>query len=129
MADSSASGHPTGRRRRKCKSPAAQAAVELPLPRLPDQLDESSDSDAEKDAKGPRSTSTTPRSGKGLQPDVMGIGSVELKFQFTSEEERDGDGELFDSEIPRMGVADYSTTQIDSCPGAVESSKGLVVRV
>ena len=89
-----ASGHPSGRGRRKYKSPAAQAAVELPWPHLPDQLDESSDGDAEKDTKRHRSTSTTPKSGKRLQQDewnrLIGIGSVESTF----EEEKDGDGEM-----------------------------------
>ena len=77
----------------------------------------------EEDAKRPRSTSTTPKSSKGLQPDecdrLMGIGSVES----SSGEDRDGDGELTESEIPTVEVTDDLSTKIDSCPSAVESSK------
>ena len=61
MADSSASGHPTGGRRCKHKSPAVVPATDLPLPCLRDELDKSSDGDVENDAKRPRSTSTTPK--------------------------------------------------------------------
>ena len=54
------------------------------------------------------------------QPDecdrLMGIGSVD-----STEEARDGDWELTESEIPMKGVADDSMPQIDSCPGAVKS--------
>ena len=72
----------TGGRRRQHKNPAVLTAFELQLPRLPGELGDLSKDDAEKDAKRPRSTSTTPKSGKGLQPDeydrLMALGSVEF---------------------------------------------------
>ena len=52
---------------------------------------------------------------------LMGIGSVEC----SSGEDRDGDGELTESEVPTVGIADSSTTKIDTCHGAVESSQGV----
>ena len=127
MADSSASEHPTGGRRRKRKSPALQTATDLPLPRAPDGLDSSED-EAERDAKRPRSTPTTLKSNKGLRPDecdrVMGIGSVEFSW-----ENRDGEGDMPDIENPTRGVADDSIPRIDSSLGAVDISKGLAVQV
>ena len=72
----------------------------------------------ENEAKRPRSTSTTPKSGKGMHPDecdrLMGITSVDL----SAEEDGFGDGELTDTENPIRGVADDSTTPVDSHPGS-----------
>ena len=131
MADSSGSGRPTGGKRRKYKSPAAQAAAPLQLPRMPDNLNGSSEDEVENEANGPHSTSTTPKSGRWLYPDecdrLMGINSVEP----TSEEDRYGDGDLTDTEVHPHGVADDSGTPADSrsgidlCPGAADSSRRI----
>ena len=113
------------------RAPAASSAASLPLPRLPGHLiDGPSDDEKENEAKRPRSTSTTPKSGKRMDPDdydrVMGINSAD----FFSEENRCGDGELTDTENPVEGIANNSGTSVDShsgigsCPGAAESSKG-----
>ena len=67
MAEPSAVSHPTRGRRRKYKGPAQQ-------PQLPDLPpisagDDSSDTlEDEKEVERPRSTSTTPKSGSGLEP-------------------------------------------------------------
>ena len=77
------------------------------MPRVPDRLDSSED-EAEKDAKRPHPTSTTPKSSKGLQPDecdrLMGIGSVQ-----PSGEDGDGKGEL--THIPKTQQEESLTTQ------------------
>ena len=54
MADAPANSHPTGGRRRKYKGPAAQT-LPLDLLQLPEDSDVSSDGEAEKEAKRPRS--------------------------------------------------------------------------
>ena len=80
MAESSASAHhPTGGGRRKGKSPPGQP--QLPdLPPAPQGGGLSEDTEEEKDAKRPRSSSTTPKSGRGLEPyeydRLMGAPSV-----------------------------------------------------
>ena len=86
MADSSGSGHRTGGTRRKHKSPAASSAAPLPSPSLPDHLiDGPSGDEKENKAKRPRSTSTTPKSGRGMDPDehdgLMGTNSVDLSSE------------------------------------------------
>ena len=110
----SGSGHPTAGRRRKYKSPATRAAeeaadlLEPPLP--PEHLrgdDGPSGSEEESEAKRPQSASTTPKSGRGVNPDeydrLMGISSVN-----PSEEDRLGDGEVTDTEGMEEGVANDS---------------------
>ena len=80
-------GHPTAGRRRKYGGPATRAAEEavdhLEAPVLPEYVrgdDGPSGDDEEKDVKRPRSTSTTPNSARGVDPDefdrLMGICSV-----------------------------------------------------
>ena len=98
---------------------------------MPDHLDGSSEGMVENNAKRPRSTSATPKSGKRPNPDernrLMAIDSVGP----TSEEDRYGDGELTDNEVSRIRVADDSATSIDShsgigsCPGVVAGSRGF----
>ena len=100
MADSSGNRHPTGGKRRKYKNPTTSSAASLPLPSLPDHLiDCPSDDEKENEAKRLRSTSTTPKSGRGMDPDeydrMMGINPVDL----SSEEDRFGDGELTDTRV------------------------------
>ena len=87
---SSPSVHPTaGKKENSNKNPATRAAEEavdsLQPPVLPEYLmgddeDGPSGSDEEKDVKRMRSTSTTPRSGRGADPDeydrAMGISSA-----------------------------------------------------
>ena len=72
-----------------------------------DDGDGPSGSEEEKDAKRMRSTSTTPRSGRGTDPDeydrIMGISSV-----LPLEMERFGDGNVTDTEGIDQGVADDS---------------------
>ena len=77
--------HPTAGRERRHKSPAVHSAMHnLHLPSLPDHLrtdvDGPSCSDEEEGAKRLRSTSTTPRSARGTEPDehdrIMGVNSV-----------------------------------------------------
>ena len=74
----SGSGHPTAGKRRKHKNPATREAEEavnrLKPPVLPEYLrgdegDGPSGSEEETDAKRLRSTSTTPRSARGMDPD------------------------------------------------------------
>ena len=66
----SGSGHPTGGRRRKPKNPAVTIAEFLEPPRLPEHLmDGPSGDEEESEAKRPRSTSTTPKSGRAVAPD------------------------------------------------------------
>ena len=100
-------------------------------PRLPEHLlDGPSGDEEESEAKGPCSTSTTPKSGKGMDPDecdhLMGITSVD----FSSEEDGFGDGELTDTENPIGRVADDSATPAGSHsgsgnrPGADKDSRG-----
>ena len=118
---------------RKHKNPAASSAASLPLPRLPDHLiDGPSDDEKENEAKRHRSISTTPKSGRGMDPDeydlMIGINSADL----SSEEDRFGDRELTDTENPIEGVANDSGTPvrshsgIGSCPGAAEKPEGAV---
>ena len=38
-------------------------------------------------------------------------------------EDRDGDGELIETETPTVGVVDNSTTKIDTCPGVPSGDK------
>ena len=118
--------HATGGRRRKYKGPAAQASAQatLPdLPRRPDDSDVSRGCEAEKEAKRPRSTSTTPKSVRGLEPyeydRLMGVPSVGS----TSGEERVG--EATDPENPNTGVADDFAQRPDSSSVAVEGSRGI----
>ena len=131
MVESSGIGHPTGGRKRKYKNPAVSSAGSLPLPRLPDHLiDGPSCDEEESEAKRPRSTSTTPKSGREMDPDecdrLMGIISVDL----SSEEDRFGDGELTDTENPISRVADDSGAPVEShfgigsCSGAADRSRG-----
>ena len=112
----SGSGHPTARRRRKYKRPATRAAEEaadhLEPPIFPQYLrgdDGPSGNDEENDAKRPRSTSTTPKSARGIDPDeydyLMGISSVN-----PSEGDRFGDGDVNDTEGIEEGVANDSMT-------------------
>ena len=115
---------PTAGRRRNYKSPAIRAAEEaverLQPPVLPEYLkrddeDGPSGSEEEKDAKRLRSTFTTPRSGRGTDPDdydrVVGISSVQ-----TSEMGRCGDGSVTDVEGTDQGVVNDSevSTQLAS---------------
>ena len=117
MADSSGSGHPTGGRQRKHKSPPASSAAPLAPPRLPEHLLDGPSGDEENEAKRPRS-STTPKSGKGRDPDgcnrLMGITSVD----YSSEENGFGDGELINTENAIGGVANNSKTPVNSHSGS-----------
>ena len=67
-----------------------------------------------------------PKTGKGLSPDeydrLMGVGSVES----TSEEDRNGDGELTDSEAPTPQEP-QSHSGVDSRPGRLWKARGGVV--
>ena len=112
MAESSRSGHPTGGGRRKHKQPQLLHPIEPPC--LPEHLLDGGPSGDEEEnvAKRPCSTSTTPKSGKGVDPDeygrLMGITSVKN---------------------PIGGVAKDSATPIDSSgsgirPGADKDSRG-----
>ena len=132
----SSSGHPTSGRRGKYKSPATRAAEEAadllePL-LLPERLrgdDGPSGNEEESEAKRPRSTSTTPKSGRGIDPDdydrLMGISSVN-----PSEEDRFGDWDVTDMEAVEEGVANDSMTPTSmfsgsgNCPGADVESRG-----
>ena len=123
MADSLKRDHPTPGRRRKMKGPASQPA----LPDLPPPLEDASSDgfEDEKDAKRPRSTSTTPRSGKGLEPYehnlLMGVPSVGS----TSEEVGDKEGAEADNleENSNLGVTNDSLPELESGSGAGESSR------
>ena len=129
MAESTRDGHPTVGRRRKHKSPAVSSAVWLPLPWMPGYLRDSSGDEAENEAQRPCSTSTTPKSGRGMGPDecdrLMGIGAVD----FSADEKGFGDGDLTDTENPAGRVADDSETPIEShsgigsCLGVADSSR------
>ena len=112
----SGGGHPTTGRRRKYRSPATRVAEEatdrLEPPILPEYLkgdDGPSGDDEENDAKRRRSTSTSPKSARGMDPDeydrLMRISSVK-----PSEEDRFGDGDVTDTEEMAEGVANDSTT-------------------
>ena len=67
--------------------------------------------EVDNEAKRPRSTSMTPKSGRGMGPNerdrLMGINSVDFS---PDEEEGFGDGELTDTENPIGRVADDSET-------------------
>ena len=113
----SGSGHRTATtptRRRKYKGPATRAVKEaadrLEPPVLTEYLrgdDGPSGNKEENDAKRPRSTSTTPKSARGMDPDeydrMMGISSVH-----PSEGDRFGDGDVTDTEGMEEGVANDS---------------------
>ena len=128
----SGSGHPTTERKRKYKSPVTRAAEEtadrLEPPVLPeyskgDDGDGPSGSEEENDAKRLRSTSITPRSARGMDPDeydcIMGISSVQ-----PPERDRFGDGNVTDPEEIEQGVANDSTAStpivsgLGNCPDA-----------
>ena len=68
MAESSTARHPTGGRRRKVKGQRPSRAASTARSSMPAEGDSSDELEDEKEAKRPRSTSTTPRSGKGLEP-------------------------------------------------------------
>ena len=134
--------HPTAGIRRKYKSPATRAveeAVERLQPPIPEYLkgddeDGTSGSEEEKDAKRLRSTSTTPRSGRGTDPDdydrVMGISSAQ-----PSEIGRFGDGNVTDVEGIDQGVANDSevstplTSNLGTFPGVCRDSTHLEIQV
>ena len=126
ISDSSKRNHLTGGRRRRMKNPASQPA----LPDLLPPLEENVSSDGledEKDAKRPRSTSTTPRSGKGLEPyeydRLMGAPSVGS----TSDELGDGEGTEADNleENPDLGGTNDSLPGLESGSGVGESLRGV----
>ena len=124
MTDAPASDHPTGGRRRKHRGSGAKASMpDLPLPRLPPLSIDLSDGDAEKEGKRPRSTPTTPKSGRGLDAfeydRLVGVHSVES----TSGEELDR--EQTETETPIQGVANESAREFDSGSRVVESLKGF----
>ena len=118
------------------KSPATRAGEEaadrLEPPVLPEYLrggDGPSGNEEENDAKRLRSTSTTPKSARGMDPDeydcMMGIPSVH-----PSEGDRFGDGDVTDTEKMGQGVADDSTAStpivsgLGTCPGLDLDSRG-----
>ena len=66
----SGSGQPTGSRQRKHTNPPATSAVLSEPPQLPDHLRNGpGDDKGESEAKRPRSTSNTPKSGKAFDLD------------------------------------------------------------
>ena len=129
--------HPTAGRRRRHKSPAAVPVMhDLHLPSLPDHLRTDADgpscSDDEKGAKRLRSTSTTPRSVRGTDPDdydrAMGVTSVGSRETMRFGEEND-----LETEENLDGVAhnsiDLDETQGDELqndvnPGVDETLRG-----
>ena len=136
--DMASGSSPTAGRRRKYKSCATRAAEEaadrLEQPVLPELSylrghDGPSDNEEENDAKRPRSTSTTPKSARGMDPDeydrMMGVSSAH-----PSEGDRFGDGNVTDTEEMGHGVANGSTaltpivSGLGSCPGADLDLKG-----
>ena len=78
--------------------------------------------------RGGGSTSTTPRSGRGTDPDeydrIMGLSSVQ-----SPEMERFGDGNVTDTEETDQGVATqwrqpHIASGLGNCPGADLDSRG-----
>ena len=126
MAESSNQHHPMGGRRRKTKGPPSQAV--LPdLPPRPAVDDSSDDCGEEKEVNRPRSTSTTPGSGKGLEPfkydKLMGIPLVGS----SSEDVCDGsetETEVVDNR-EQPGVTSDLHAKPDSSSGVGESSRGI----
>ena len=127
----SGSEHPTGGRRRKHKSPPATSADLLEPLRLSEHLmDSPSGDEKESEAKRPRSTWTTPKSGRAKNPDeydhLMGISSVDL----FDKEDGFGDGELTDTQEHDEEVANDLRDTIDyqsgygNCPGVAGDLRG-----
>ena len=131
----SRSGHPTAKRRKKYRNPAtrttAKAADRLKPSVLPEYLrgddgDQPDGSEEDNDAKRLRSTSTTPRSARGMDLDeydrVMGISSAQ-----PPERDRFGDGSVTHTEKIEQGVANDSTAStpivsgLGNCPAGLDS--------
>ena len=94
------------------------------LPLLPQEGESSNGLEEEKEAKRPRSISTTPRSGKGLEPyeydRLMGVPSVGS----SSEEIRDGEGTEIEENL-QVGVTNDSIPRPDSSSGVGKNSRGI----
>ena len=91
MADACASNHPIVGRRRKHEGPRTGIYARIASASLTAALRGSSDGEADKEATRPRSTPTTPKSGRGLDPfeydRLIGVNSAES----TSGEGLDGE--------------------------------------
>ena len=115
----SGSGHPTGGRRRKRKSPPATSADLLEPPRLSEHLmDGPSGDEEESEAKRLCSTSTTPESGRAKDPDEYGrlIGNSS-SVDLSDEEDGFGDKELTNTREHDEEVANDLRDPSDSRSG------------
>ena len=108
------------------KGPASQPQLPDLLP-LPLGSDSSDGLEEEKEAKRPRSTSTTPRSGKGLEPYEYNRHMGATSVGSSSEEIGDDEGtEVEETENkPQAGVTNDSLPGHDSSSVVAEGSRGI----